>query len=340
MSKVSRIKWSTKDCGGILVHGTASCSSDKCYCSRKPMINYPLFYSLLQTVYTVKDKNGALIKPYLYVKSEHGITEKWEKVLDPLKQHPLFNIEDLDIKAASLKKQFEDAIEDFETANSLNDKAAGFEFHPERTPYFDLMYDIWKERKLYSEKAAAEKSKDKQIHNTCLFFESNVIGNESGDNALRAMETLDDAEKFNFNDEFEDQEILGGEEVITNIKTPSYSFKKRKKKESPANDSVSSVMTSDTKESSEDTDIQLFKRMCRSVTELDEEKQQRLQNETKLADAQLLQAQNIQKLLEQRNVPITSTSGDSNAKVFELLSQMSATLSNLSSRMDQFETRK
>ena len=44
------------------------------------------------------------------------------KVLDPLEKHLFFCTEDLDIKATSLKKQFEDALDAFETANSLNGK--------------------------------------------------------------------------------------------------------------------------------------------------------------------------------------------------------------------------
>lgn len=91
MTTKTRIKWSTKDCGGIQVHGTASCSSEGCYCPKKPSLNYPLYYALMQTVYSLKDEEGNRLKPHAYVKNEHGILEKWERVLVPIKKHPLFS---------------------------------------------------------------------------------------------------------------------------------------------------------------------------------------------------------------------------------------------------------
>jgi hypothetical protein len=165
-------------------------------------MNFPLYYALIQTVYTVKDQRGNFVKPYLYVKSEHGILDKWEMVLDPLRKHPLFSGESLDIKA---KCKFEDALKEFETANGLNDQSAGFESHPEMTPYYQLLTDIWRERKIYSDRVAAEKEKDKLTHDTCLFFESNILGNDGdGDNSLRMMKNLDEAVMYDENDELDD----------------------------------------------------------------------------------------------------------------------------------------
>ena len=63
-------------------------------------------------------------------------------------------------------------MDDFETANSLNDKAAGFEYHHDPMPYYELMCDIWIERKRYCDKMTAKKGKEKETHNTCVFFES------------------------------------------------------------------------------------------------------------------------------------------------------------------------
>ena len=180
----------------------------------------------------------------MYVKSEHSIAEKWEKVLGPLKKHVLFCTEDLDIEATSLKRQFEDALDDFETANSLNDKAAGFEYHPDPTPYYELMCDIWIERKRYCNKMNAAKGKEKETHNAYLFSESNAIENSGGDNALRRMKDLNDAMNCNSRDEFEitDTPPLDEEPLFF---TPSFTVKNRKKKTSPSTDSVNSARERD-----------------------------------------------------------------------------------------------
>ena len=37
----------------------------------------------MQIVNSLKDEGGNRLKPHVYVKSEHGILEKCEKVLDP-----------------------------------------------------------------------------------------------------------------------------------------------------------------------------------------------------------------------------------------------------------------
>ena len=186
-------------------------------------------------------------------------------------------------------------LDDFETANSLNDKAAGFEYHPDPTPYYELMCDIWKERKEYCDKVNAEKGKEKETHNTCLFFESNVIGDTGGDNTLRRMKDLNDAMNCNSYDEFEITDTPPLDEEPLSI-TPSFTVKKRKKKTSPSTDSVNSARETDIETA--EANMQTLKKICSSLIETPDEKTDRLMNEKKTADALLLQAQNFQKFLD------------------------------------------
>ena len=105
----------------------------------------------------------------------------------------------------------------------------------------------------------------------CLFFESNVIGNEGGDNSLRIMENIEDAGMYDSYDEFD------GDDISTlndgdRSSTPAFKFTKTKKslRKSKSLDGASAV--SGETGSEIETEFQSFKKLCTSILETPEEK--------------------------------------------------------------------
>ena len=99
---------------------------------------------------------------------------------------------------------------------------------------------LWKEREKYYDKINTEKDKKQETHNTCLFFEFNVIGDTGGDNALRIIKELNNSMNCYSYDEFEITDTPRLDEEPLSF-TPSFTVNRRKKKSSPSTNSVNSA---------------------------------------------------------------------------------------------------
>jgi len=168
---MGRLPWRVKNCGGSLVNGKATCDT-VCICGANK--NYVMLFKLLQVA---ASKELEHLDVFCYVRYTSGILSRWDEVavklldIEPFKGSKLSGM--------VVKQKFEEALEEYETAHSLNASSAGFETHPEdSTPYLELLGDIVAKRKKFFIELEREKVKNVSTSKNMLFHEAQILGTD------------------------------------------------------------------------------------------------------------------------------------------------------------------
>jgi len=188
-----KINWRNPCCGGSLAHGTVNCMRDakgiwRCVCANKPKnFDYEIHHQIAVQVFSKKlhlEKSG----------------EKWDAEI--LQMFTLGSFKKYQqIQGKTMKERFFNTmVEEVEKRHALGD-SAGFEIHPEISPYDKVMLTMMKEIETADAKKKFEKEKKEKKNSTLLSHEktycpiinvtkrTSIVFNDDGDEIAEEIKT-------------------------------------------------------------------------------------------------------------------------------------------------------